>query len=123
MIKRQPMHKILIIDDNEELLFLLKHQMDNLNKDVRIFSNPKRAIVSAVLNKPDLVICDLKMPAMNGYQVYDEINNNPYEEPIPFIMFSGADTEKEAVEKSGIRFISKNRHFNEVISKLTEISA
>lgn len=80
--------KILIIDDEKDLveniILLLKF------KGYNVFSaeNGKEGIKLAKLLLPDLIICDIMMPDINGYEVLKELNNDEKTSLIPFIFLT-----------------------------------
>lgn len=90
--------KILIIEDNkdvreniEEILFLSDY-------DVTTAANGKLGVQAALTNRPNLIICDIMMPELDGYGVLKILNNNPSLADIPFIFLS-AKTEKFDVRR------------------------
>lgn len=112
------MLNVIIIDDDEEVLHLLKYKLEKLGAHCKVYIEPDSAIVSATLKRPDLVICDFKMPVYNGIDVFDQINNNPFELPVPFVILSGADNHRAEIEREGIEFISKTSGFESVIETI-----
>lgn len=89
------MKKILIVEDNknireniEELLLLIEYQ-------VCIASNGKEGVDSIETENPDLVLCDVHMPLMNGYQVLDHIKSNPTTAKIPFVFITSSSQQKD----------------------------
>lgn len=89
-------HTILAIDDERSIRILL----DNfLSQDYQVItkSDGHEALVWLESNLPDLIICDLQMPNMDGYQLIEHVRNRGYTKHTPIIMLSGAESSKERI--------------------------
>ncbi len=87
--------KILAVDDEKHMLRLIQYNLSNSGFDVIMASNGEEAIIKAVSEKPDLILLDIKMPGMDGYEVCAAIKKNPVTSQIPVIFVSiMADDEK-----------------------------
>lgn len=85
--------KILIIEDNDDVRENIEEILLLSNYDVSTAANGKLGVQSALTNRPDLIICDIMMPELDGYGVLKILNSNPALIDIPFI-FLTAKTEK-----------------------------
>ena len=92
------MTKILLIEDDNvlrentaELLELAKYQ-------VVTASNGRKGIAAAKLHLPDVIVCDIMMPEMDGYQVLESLAADISTQAIPFIFLS-AKTERKDVRR------------------------
>ena len=83
------MNSILIIDDNENIRNLIKVVLSNYGFTVQEADNGQRGVQMIRDLKPDLVICDINMPAMNGYETLDAVRESSATAPIPFILMTG----------------------------------
>ncbi|MDD4582938.1 MAG: two-component regulator propeller domain-containing protein [Eubacteriales bacterium] len=90
--KEQPNYTILIVDDNSELLSLLKEVFGPLYKVVTA-KNGKQAWDIIKINKPDIIVCDIVMPIMNGYEFCRKVKNSRYCD-IPILLLSALTTEE-----------------------------
>ena len=79
--------KILIIDDTPELLELLKKPLEIDGYEVVTANDGEEGLAKFDQFDPDVVICDIMMPKMNGYEVLNEIKKRQTRW-IPFIMLS-----------------------------------
>jgi signal transduction histidine kinase len=68
--------KILAVDDEEPLLALIKEELTNHNYKVVTVTNGEAALQTLRGEKFDLVVCDLKMPGLNGRQVYERLRDD-----------------------------------------------
>lgn len=87
------MKTILLIEDNEAIRETTSEILELTGYRVETAENGKIGIEKALAHKPDLVICDIMMPVLNGYGVLHVFNKNPDLVGIPFI-FLTAKTER-----------------------------
>jgi CRP-like cAMP-binding protein/CheY-like chemotaxis protein len=92
------MKKILIIEDNQDVRENLAEILQLSSYDVETAPNGILGVESALEILPDLILCDIMMPELDGYGVLKILNNNPKTRNIPFI-FLTAKIEKEDFRK------------------------
>jgi two-component system sensor histidine kinase/response regulator len=80
--------KVLIIDDLADNIYILNEILSANNFEVIAASNGKDGIQQAISENPDIIVCDIMMPEINGFQVLEELRNNPKTMLIPFIFLS-----------------------------------
>lgn len=82
--------KILIIDDNADLLFNLKILFELNNFEVFTASNGIEALKRIYDDNinPDIIVCDIMMPKMDGYEFFKAISSDPNYNSIPFIFLT-----------------------------------
>ena len=80
--------KILVIDDILDNAAALKTRLEEEGFEVKSTCDGRIGIQSAINEMPDLIICDVMMPEINGYQVMNELKENPGTAAIPFIFLS-----------------------------------
>lgn len=101
---------IAIIDDEQRWLKVFKRMFRNSGYEVHTFDDP-RQFLETVLESPQQyagIICDIKMPQMDGHQVFDAIKSNPVTQNIPFVIISGVLTQDNNLTKvQGVPYISK----------------
>jgi diguanylate cyclase (GGDEF)-like protein len=95
----KPKNSILIVDDE---MMNLKVLLNILHTDYTIYTakDGPTAIESAQTNKPDIVLLDIIMPGMNGYEVLTNLKNNDVTRRIPIIFITGLDSKDE--EEKGL---------------------
>jgi CheY-like chemotaxis protein len=93
--------EILVIDDNRDLLFNMELLLEKYGYDVLTASSGKEGLVMLedLENPPDLIICDIKMPDISGFEFFNKISNNPRWFNIPFI-FLTAITDSNKIRKA-----------------------
>lgn len=92
------MKKILLIEDNTEVRENTSEILTLANYQVITAENGKTGVEAALREKPDLIICDIMMPELDGYGVLHILSKNPETASIPFI-FLTAKTEKTDIRK------------------------
>jgi CheY-like chemotaxis protein len=83
------MKNILVIDDKEEIRILVKAVLGNFGFNVLEAGNGQMGVQMLRDQKPDLVICDVNMPGMDGYETLDAVRESSTTAPIPFILMTG----------------------------------
>jgi CheY-like chemotaxis protein len=101
---------IAVIDDEQRWLKVFKRMFRNSGYEVHTFEDP-RQFLETILNHPQQyagIICDIKMPHMDGHQVYDAVKNSPATRNIPFVIISGVLTQDSNLSRvQGVPYISK----------------
>lgn len=89
--------KILIIDDERSIRLLLESFLSK-NYDVVSKSNGMEALDWLESNLPDLIICDVQMPVIDGYKFVEKVRQRGYTKRTPIVMLSGVENSKERVK-------------------------
>jgi DNA-binding response OmpR family regulator len=92
------MDTVLIIEDNDIIRENTAEILQLANYQVLTAENGKAGVELALAHKPDIVICDIMMPGMDGYGVLHVFSKNPELEAVPFIFLS-AKTERADIRK------------------------
>ncbi len=112
---------IFIIDDNLDNIKLLERILLDLNYSVRVAVRGASALKSIQLYQPGLILLDLKMPDMDGYEVCKKLKNNQQTKNIPIIFISALD-DKEIKERvlnaGGIDYITKPFQINDISTRI-----
>jgi DNA-binding response OmpR family regulator len=91
--------KILVIDDKEELLMLVEIIFLDTGYEIISTTDSNMAFEYVVKEKPDIVILDIMMPKMNGWDVLKQIKGNQATKNIPVLILS-VKADREDAEKS-----------------------
>ncbi|WP_293353145.1 MULTISPECIES: response regulator [unclassified Microcoleus] len=112
---------ILIVDDTPENLQVLSATLSDRGYKVRGVINGKMAIRAARSGSPDLILLDIKMPEMDGYEVCTQLKVDPKTSEIPVIFISALDEVLDKVtafKVGGVDFITKPFHVAEVLARI-----
>jgi len=96
--KLQKRHKILIIDDDKDIVELVKISLKELNCDFTEAYNGRDGLRKIDEELPDLILLDIVMPEMNGFQVCKQIRTNLYSEAVQIIMLTAEIDEKKVIK-------------------------
>jgi putative two-component system response regulator len=101
--------RILVVDDEKEVRKVLKVMLESLGHEVEMASDGFEALAKLIFDI-DLVMLDVEMPIMDGYEVARQIRSDPAHNDIPIIFSTGMNSREDrvrAVEAGGNDFISK----------------
>ena len=93
------MHSIWVADDDEAIRLILEESFSSSGFETKSFSSGEELIKELDASQPDLIITDVQMPGMLGYDLLKHINNN-YED-IPVIIMTAFADMQAAVESFG----------------------
>jgi signal transduction histidine kinase len=112
---------ILIVDDVADNLEMLTAMLERQGHHVRIARSGREALDDIDSNPPDLVLLDIQMPEMNGYEVCQRIKSNEATASIPVIFLSAfAETDDilRGFDVGGVDYVSKPFKFREVAARV-----
>jgi len=116
--------KILVIDDEPEVIKILQIRLERDKFQVITANNGKTALQKIKLEIPDLIILDIMMPGMDGYQVCEKIKSDPSTGDIPIIMLTaknmGEDLEM-ALEKKADWYVIKPYEYKYLLKKINQL--
>lgn len=112
---------IYLVDDNPNNLTLLYGILRNAGYQVRLANNGRRALETVSSYPPELIMLDINMPGMNGYEVCEKLKANPATRDIPVIFISALDDvfdKVRAFRAGGIDYVPKPFHAEEVLARV-----
>lgn len=112
---------IMIVDDNPANLKLLEAMLVREGHEVRSFPLGRLALAAARKSPPDLILLDINMPEMNGYEVCKGLKSEQELSKIPVIFLSALDgigDKVKAFESGAVDYISKPFQFEEVHARV-----
>jgi DNA-binding response OmpR family regulator len=89
------MPKILIADDEQDILELLRFTLEFSNFEVVTASNGEEAVRKADEAHPDLILLDVRMPRMTGYEACESLKASPATKDIPVVFLSARGQETD----------------------------
>jgi CheY-like chemotaxis protein len=88
-------HKILLVEDNEPIRDNTTELLELSNYHVITASNGQEGLNLALQQTPDLILCDIKMPVMDGYHLLEHIRQQTSLVNFRFIFFTASSEKKE----------------------------
>lgn len=96
--------KILLVEDDDALASVYQTRLQAENFDVKRVPNGEDALASALSYKPDLILLDVMMPKVSGFDVLDILRNTPETVNMKVIMLTALsqDSDKQRAESLGV---------------------
>ena len=114
-------YKILIVDDVPDNLRLLSTTLTKQGYKVRCAKNGSMALMGARNDLPHLILLDINMPGLNGYQVCEQLKADELTQMIPVIFLSAQDDIQDKIKAfttGGVDFIGKPFQVEEVLVRV-----
>jgi len=111
---------ILIVDDTPANLRLLSQMLVSQGYEVRAVTSGARALESVSVSAPDLILLDIKMAEMDGYEVCQRLKEEERSRDIPVIFISALDDLQDkitAFQVGGVDYITKPFQLEEVLAR------
>jgi len=120
------MKKILVVDDERAIRDLLKEKLEKSNFTVTVASSGQEALTICKEEPPDLLLLDIAMPGIDGYQTCEKLKQDHKTKDIPVLFLTGKELAPDGViehcRNLGARgHISKLSTLRELLSKIEEI--
>jgi two-component system, sensor histidine kinase and response regulator len=112
---------VLIVDDVVDNLHMLTDMLEAQGHEVRIAMSGKEALEKITEKHPDLILLDIQMPGMTGYEVCQKVKANQKTEDIPVIFLSALQESADILkgfEVGGVDYVSKPFQFREVVARV-----
>ncbi|MCE9500334.1 MAG: response regulator, partial [Leptospira sp.] len=84
----QKLPKVLIIDDDLTIVEIIQSILENSEFDIMTASDGDRGLEAIKEWQPDIVLCDLVMPTIDGYEVLVRLQNDPNQSNVPVVFMS-----------------------------------
>jgi two-component system KDP operon response regulator KdpE len=114
-----PKQRILVVDDDPDLVRALRLRLRANNYDITTASDGYSAVASAQKDRPDLIVLDLGLPAGDGFVVLDRLQNIDALSGVPVIVLSARDpqgNEERALKAGAAAFFQKPADNEELLN-------
>jgi PAS domain S-box-containing protein len=112
---------ILVVDDEAESLAMLRELLTAEGIEVRATDGGELALAAMHVEKPDLILIDIRMPGIDGFEVCRRVKRNPDAQDIPVIFLSASGEPREKVEGfriGAVDFVTKPFHREELLARV-----
>ncbi|HTY38046.1 MAG TPA: response regulator [Bacteroidota bacterium] len=92
-------HRLLLVEDEEELVRIVQTYFRDEGYEVRIALNGEEALKTVPEFKPDVIVSDVKMGRMDGFEFYEALRKLPGSDEIPFLFLTIMD-DRASVERA-----------------------
>jgi PleD family two-component response regulator len=116
--------RVLIADDNPQNAQLLEAYLDGSPYDLRIAGDGEQTLKEVAAWHPDLILLDIMMPKISGFEVCKRLRGNPATRDIAVLMITALDQPSDidrAVEAGTDEFVSKPIHKNELLLRVRSL--
>ena len=120
-LRKENSPRILVVDDSQGILNLLTDILTNYNYQVRHASSGHAALKSVAVEVPDLILLDIRMPDMDGFEVCHHLKSDEKSRMIPVIFISALDEVVDKIkgfEAGGVDYITKPFRQAEVLARV-----
>jgi CheY-like chemotaxis protein len=97
-MRRKPMARVLIVDDDALFRDLFKHSLEFEGIDVTTADSGREAVEMIMASPPDVVLLDLKMPGVSGYDIIRWVRNDANYAKIRLIVITGQANARSSAE-------------------------
>lgn len=119
------MVKVLYIEDNEDNIYMLKIKLERKGFDVIIAKDGLEGYSMAKTVLPNIILLDVGLPVMDGYQVAQKIKGDPAIRHIPIIMLTAhalAEDRIKAIEAGADEYEPKPVNLEELLKKMAMLT-
>lgn len=96
-MKENTQNKLLLIDDDPNLILLVKDYLEFRGYEVLTAENGREGLQILEDHTPDMIICDVMMPEMDGYTFVEQVRQNPRTDWIPILFLSAKGQSQDRV--------------------------
>ena len=115
------MTKILCVEDSDDNLFMLHRRLSRAGFDVKVSRNGSEGVEWAKTTQPDLIVMDLRLPGLNGWEATRRLKAQPETKHIPVIVLTAETSKKsrdDAIAAGCDDFMLKPIDFGGLVEKI-----
>ncbi|MFP4497590.1 MAG: response regulator transcription factor [Vulcanimicrobiota bacterium] len=114
-------NKVLLVDDDDQILRSLRTYLELESYEVETASNGVEALQKIKQYDPEIVVLDIMMPEMDGFEVMEKIKENPETEKLPVIMLTAKGQDVDVLKgyrMGAASYMTKPFNLNELVENI-----
>lgn len=115
------MAKVVVVEDEPELRHLLVGELQDAGHEIAEAGDGFEGLASIEAQKPDVIISDIGMPRMDGYELWKCVQGCPHLSEIPFLFLSAfppQDADAEGIRIGAEDYFTKPVDFDDLLSRI-----
>ncbi len=124
MKKSKMKKKVLVVDDEKDIVDIMKYNLERENEFEVLTANNGKDALEIAETVPDLILLDIMMPELNGFEVCKQLKNNPDTSKIPVIFLTAKENEIDEIlglEIGADDYISKPISPRKVLARIKSV--
>ena len=120
------MARILVVEDEPSLQKLLEYQLKRNGHEIRVAEDGQQALAMVKSENPDLILLDVMLPVMGGFQVLQELQKDKTTNKIPVIMLSAKGQQHDiaaGIEKGVFDYVTKPFNIPDLTDRINKALA
>ena len=120
------MTRVLLVEDSADVLYLLQMELQDMGFDVDAAPDAKSALIAAEHQRPDVIVSDLGMPGVDGFEFIRRIRENAALATVPAIALTGAGRDRDVQQALAFGFtahITKPVEAKELANRIELLTA
>jgi DNA-binding response OmpR family regulator len=119
-------NKVLLVEDDPMVVRMYQRKLTMGGFDLRVAFNGEEGLAALAKNQPDIVLLDIMMPKMNGFEMLKRVKNDERWKNIPVVMLTNLGDRAEDVEKcKGLGaldyWVKANLHLQDLVERIKKI--
>ncbi len=120
--KKTSRARVLVVDDEPDIVSSIQYRLKFHEFEIITAAHGKEGLEKAANEKPDLILLDIRMPVMDGYEMLERLKNRPDLKDIPVIMFTAYGDARDiakAADLGIVDYVTKPFDFTELMEKIS----
>lgn len=115
------LRRILVVDDEKPITSYLQSKLSKLGYEVSVAEDGEEAVAKALHRIPDIVLLDVKLPKLNGYEVCRRLRSDPRTKSVPILILSAKAQERdirEGLAAGADKYLCKPMGFPDILKEI-----
>jgi CheY-like chemotaxis protein len=112
---------LMLVEDDPEDLYLIRRYIKSSGCRMINTGLGEEAVALACQEKPDLILLDIRLPGINGWEVLEALKAESATQTIPVLMFSGLDEVEDGQARGAFGYLKKPVRYRDFLNALAEV--